>query len=102
MTNLITNACRYGVGKPIYLRVRSVGDAAILEVKDEGIGIALSDQERIFNRFERAGPRGDGGFGIGLFIVREIARLHGGQVGVRSELGKGSNFWFSLPKRAPA
>jgi signal transduction histidine kinase len=70
------------------------------EVSDSGIGIASEDHAHIFDRFwqvDGASTRAAGGMGIGLAAAREYARLLGGDVGVESELGKGSTFWLWLP-----
>jgi PAS domain S-box-containing protein len=97
-TNLLGNAVKYGAGSPIDVRVARAGDAAILIVQDRGIGIAEADQARIFERFERAvSTRHYGGFGLGLWIAREMARAHGGSIGVASTPGKGATFTVSLP-----
>jgi len=98
ITNLLTNAMKYGAGRPVHASVRIVGANAILEVADHGIGIAPADQERIFRQFERAvGPSEVSGLGLGLYIVKQILDLHHGSVWVESELGKGSKFFVSLP-----
>ena len=97
-TNLLSNAIKYGGGKPVRLRVAREGGLAVLEVRDDGVGIPPSDQERIFERFERAvSPRNYGGLGLGLWISREIATALGGSIRVRSEAGKGSAFRLELP-----
>jgi signal transduction histidine kinase len=76
---------------------------ARFSVKDQGIGIALEDQRRIFERFERASSaRNYGGLGLGLYIVREIVEAHGGKVWVQSEVGKGSTFTVEVPRQATA
>lgn len=96
--NLVSNAIKYGQGHPIVISIYSKGDRACLEVKDHGIGIAFEDQERIFERFERAVPASNyGGLGLGLYIVKEILNLHGGTVHVQSELGAGATFIVELP-----
>lgn len=98
VTNLLTNAIKYGAGKPIEVTVKTDGKNAILSVRDNGIGIAAQDQERIFNRFERAvSVKQYGGLGLGLYITHEIVTAHGGQIRVQSELGKGSTFTVELP-----
>ncbi|HSZ86541.1 MAG TPA: HAMP domain-containing sensor histidine kinase, partial [Puia sp.] len=69
-------------------------------VQDYGIGISKADQQKIFERFYRAEGASEKtfpGFGIGLFIAAEIISRHGGNIGVDSEPGKGSSFYFSLP-----
>lgn len=102
LANYLTNACRFSPGKAITVRAFSAGPDAVLEVEDQGPGVATEDQKRIFRRFERASPASHGGFGLGLYIVREIVRLHGGRVGVRSVLGQGATFWARLPKAPPS
>jgi len=98
VTNLITNAIKYGAGKPIEITINTDGKNAILSVSDSGIGIAPQDQERIFNRFERAvSIKQYGGLGLGLYITHEIVQAHGGKISVKSELGKGSTFTVELP-----
>jgi len=101
ITNLITNALKYGERKPVVVSARRDGDAAVLEVADQGIGIAPEDQRRIFLRFERAiGASSVSGLGLGLYICRHIVDAHGGRIGVESELGKGSTFTVRLPLSA--
>ncbi|HTP24658.1 MAG TPA: ATP-binding protein [Anaeromyxobacteraceae bacterium] len=103
ITNLVSNAVKYGEGKPIEVRVEGDRERARLEVKDRGIGIASSDQVRIFERFERAVPeRHYGGFGVGLWIARLVAEAHGGRIRVQSEKGVGSTFVLELPLGLPA
>ena len=98
-TNLLSNAIRYGAGKPIDVTVEEDGNVARLKVRDYGIGIAKADQERIFQRFERVTKqRHSGGFGIGLWIVQQSCQAMGGSIDVRSELGKGSEFIVTLPR----
>lgn len=98
VTNLFTNACRYARGKPISVRVRRAGDKFELEFKDQGRGIAKEDHLRIFERFERVGGYEEEGFGMGLYIVKEIIDAHSGRITVESELGKGATFRIILPK----
>lgn len=102
ITNLISNALKYGAGHPIELKAARRGDRVVLQVKDQGIGIAPEDQERIFSRFERAVPdRNFGGFGLGLWICREIVAGMGGSIAVSSESGKGATFEVTLPLQIP-
>lgn len=98
LNNLLTNAIRYGETKPITVNLSLKDDQVILEVKDEGLGIDPTDQERIFNRFERAiSSNNISGLGLGLFISKEIMSRHGGSLSVSSTLGLGSIFRAVLP-----
>src|SRR5262249_38251029 len=73
MTNLLTNAMKYGAGRPIQIRTASADGIAKLVIQDQGIGIAQKDQERIFRQFERAVSRSSfSGFGLGLYIAHQI------------------------------
>jgi len=100
VVNLLSNAMKFGAGKPIELEVTRVPDGAALRVRDHGIGIASGDCERIFERFERATPiRGHGGLGLGLYIVRELVAAHRGSIAVESVPGEGACFTVQLPIR---
>ena len=103
MSNLVSNAVKYGDGKAIQIIVRAAGGRGRLVIRDHGLGIARADQERIFGRFERAAPSGNyGGIGLGLWIVKQIVGVFGGVVGVESEVGVGSTFTVDLPYEAAA
>ncbi|HEX8820591.1 MAG TPA: ATP-binding protein [Archangium sp.] len=96
--NLLGNAARYGQGRPIRLELRTDNAQVFLRVRDEGIGIAPEDRERIFGRFERAVSRRHyGGMGLGLYITRQIVEALGGEVWAESDLGRGSTFEVRLP-----
>ena len=100
-TNLISNAIKFGGGKPIEIRVEPDTDRVQLIVRDYGIGISPEDQARIFDRFERAvSKQSYGGIGLGLWIARQIVDAHGGRIEVASESGQGSTFRVELPKGA--
>jgi signal transduction histidine kinase len=104
LTNLLTNALRYGGGKPVEMVVQEVGDAARLSVRDHGIGIGPDDQERIFEQFERTDDsrKHAAGLGLGLYITRKIVGLHDGQIRVESTPGQGATFIVDLPLQAKA
>src|SRR5262249_14228203 len=88
VTNLVTNAVKFGAGKPVELTVEERGPIARLSVRDHGVGIAPQDIDRIFQRYEQATwSRGHGGLGLGLYIVHQIVEAHGGTIGVVSESG---------------
>lgn len=97
VTNLLTNAIKFGARKPIELAVRARDDRAVLTVTDQGIGIAPSDQKRIFAPFERAVSTNYAGLGMGLYIANEIVAAHGGGISVESELAQGTTFTVVLP-----
>jgi signal transduction histidine kinase len=99
VSGLMENAIRYGLGKPIEVTLAEVEGTVEVAVRDEGVGIESSAHGRIFERFERAaGARGVGGLGLGLYVVRAIARAHGGDVTVSSTQGAGSVFTLRLPR----
>lgn len=100
--NLLTNALRYGKGKPVTVSTVSVPDGVRLLVRDHGMGISEENQKRIFEQFERAnGNDGTGGLGLGLFITRQLVEAHGGQISVESREGEGSTFMITLPFTTP-
>ncbi len=100
VTNLVTNAIKYGDSKPVSVRVDGDATEAILTVADQGIGIATDDQARIFERFERAvSPRRFGGLGLGLWIVKQLVDAHGGSINVASTPATGTTFTVTLPRQ---
>jgi len=100
VTNLLTNALKYGAGTPVRLSITADEATARIAIEDHGIGIAPRDQARIFQRFERAvSDRHYGGFGLGLWITRRIVEAMGGTIRVSSALGEGSTFTVELPRR---
>jgi signal transduction histidine kinase/CHASE1-domain containing sensor protein len=103
VTNLLSNALKYGAGQPVEIRLDQVQDMARLTVTDHGIGIDPADQARIFERFERlVSVRHYGGFGLGLWIVRRVVEAHGGSITVASASGQGATFTVILPLQPPA
>lgn len=103
LTNLVTNALRHGAGKPVDIQLEQTGGSVRLVVKDEGTGIAAEQLPLLFGRFQRLGSQPpSGGLGLGLFISRHIAREHGGDISVQSEVGKGAAFTVLLPPRPAA
>jgi signal transduction histidine kinase len=98
ITNLLTNALRYGQGKPVAVTVGIDGPAGYVAVRDQGMGIAPADQERVFEQFERTASAAQvPGLGLGLYIARQIAQAHHGRLEVRSSVGEGAEFRLSLP-----
>jgi signal transduction histidine kinase len=99
VTNLVSNAVKYGPGKPIEIAIGVEDDRAVVSVTDHGIGIAADKLEKVFDRFERAvSARSYGGLGLGLYIARQIVDAHGGEIAVTSRLGEGSTFRVVLPR----
>ncbi|WP_294277349.1 GAF domain-containing sensor histidine kinase [uncultured Chryseobacterium sp.] len=102
ITNLIENAIKYAPsGTPIQVRISSDHNEVKFEIIDQGPGIAEQDALKIFDRFYRVqntDTKQIAGFGIGLYVCKEIIELHQGNIGVESTLGEGSRFWFTLPK----
>jgi signal transduction histidine kinase len=98
VTNLMSNACKYGGGKAIEVTVERAGERGLLRVRDHGIGIEPEQLDRIFEVFARAvSPRNYGGLGLGLYITRQVVEAHGGTIRVQSELGAGTTFVVELP-----
>jgi signal transduction histidine kinase len=101
LINFLTNATKYSpTCKDITVSTKINETELQVSVADSGIGISKSDQQKIFQRFYRVEGKDEKtfpGFGIGLFIAAEIIQRHNGKIGVESEPGKGSVFYFSLP-----
>jgi signal transduction histidine kinase len=98
VTNLLANAIKYAPGQPIEVTVEVVEGKARLRVVDHGPGIPVEHQPAVFERFARFMPtRNYGGFGLGLWISREIVRAHGGRISLESEGGHGATFVVDLP-----
>jgi PAS domain S-box-containing protein len=99
LSNLISNVIKYAPGGPVEITLKSTSEnSAYLSIRDHGAGIPREAKERIFDRFERAVSHTQvSGLGLGLFIVGQILKLHGGSIRVQSELGQGSEFIVELP-----
>ena len=97
LSNLLANAVRHTPrGGKVEVHARALGDAVRFEVRDTGEGIPREHLDRVFEKFFRVPGARSGGVGLGLYISREIVHAHGGEMGVESELGRGSTFWFTL------
>ena len=100
IVNLVHNAVKFSPdGGEVRVAVGDTPDGVRVAVTDHGIGIAPADRDRVFERFykaDRARVRG-GGTGLGLSIARHIVEGHGGRIGLESEVGRGSTFWFLVP-----
>ena len=98
ISNLLTNALRYGANKPIDVSVYIEGNQAVVNVRDQGIGISQENQQRVFQQFERvSASQVAAGLGLGLFISEQIVAAHSGTISVQSELGEGALFRVCLP-----
>lgn len=106
LANLVSNAIAYSPpGSPVSISRRRRGENVEIAVTDRGIGIALEDQERVFERFfrgDKARSRATGGSGLGLAIVKHVAANHNGTIGVWSKPGTGSTFTLSIPAATPS
>ncbi len=100
--NLLSNALKFGAGKPVTLRLRSNEGSVRLEVQDWGIGLSADQQARLFGRFEQviAQHRGTG-FGVGLWLANRLVTAMGGRIAVSSRVDEGSTFTVTLPFRPP-
>ena len=99
ITNLFSNAIKYGEGKPIDIQIIKSENKAKFIIKDRGIGISSGEQKIIFDLFKRANGNGEykKGLGVGLFITSQIVKIHGGKIKVSSKPNKGSIFTVELP-----
>ncbi|MFD0766777.1 PAS domain S-box protein [Mucilaginibacter lutimaris] len=100
IVNMVNNAVKYAPNsKEIVFKIEKKGTAVKISVKDTGPGISPEKLSHLFERYYRTDASGyqNSGLGLGLYISAEIVRKHGGEIGVDSELGKGSTFWFTLP-----
>jgi signal transduction histidine kinase len=93
IVNIVSNALKYGAGKPVRVSVEVADGDARLSVTDEGMGISQQDIGRIFERFERAvSAQHSGGLGLGLAIARQVVEAHGGELHVASRPRRGAEF----------
>lgn len=100
LVNLVNNSVKYAPeSKIIYIVIEKLDDFARISVKDTGPGMSKEKIGHLFDRYYRAEPASyqNAGLGLGLYISSEIVKRHGGEIGVESELGQGSTFWFTLP-----
>jgi two-component system phosphate regulon sensor histidine kinase PhoR len=105
LRNLLDNAIKYTDAGRIQVTVRDAGGQVRVSVADSGRGIGPEHVPRVFERFyrvDRGRSRALGGTGLGLSIVKHAVLLHHGEVGLESEPGRGSTFWFEVPKRGPS
>jgi signal transduction histidine kinase len=103
LTSLLSNAVKFGMGRPITVLLEEGATGAHIEVRDQGIGIAPEVVDRIFARFGRAGPISQhGGLGLGLYLAREVIEAHGGTIHFASAPNKGCTFTIELPLSPPA
>jgi CheY-like chemotaxis protein len=105
LRNLLGNALKFTERGEVSLRITAHGDRMRWEVTDSGCGIAPAQQVHIFRRFEHADvqtTRTHGGTGLGLSICEKLVHLQGGQIGVKSQVGQGAQFWFDTPLQAAA
>jgi signal transduction histidine kinase len=101
--NLLSNAMKYGAGRPIVVEVEASGSAAILRVRDQGGGIAAEDQARIFQKFTRVTSSSTiPGVGLGLWIVDSLVAAMAGRIEVVSAPGQGATFTVTLPREPPS
>jgi signal transduction histidine kinase len=101
--NLLTNAVRYGKGKPVHVSVVKEGEHAVIKVADQGVGIAEPEQKKIFEAFERSADNEvKAGLGLGLYISRKLAEAHAGEISVVSQKNQGSTFILRLPLKSVA
>jgi signal transduction histidine kinase len=98
VTNLLSNALKYGEKRPVQVIVEDGGEVARLSVRDHGPGIPAAERSAIFDRFARPAGQRRSGHGLGLWISRSIVAAHGGTIAVESSPGTGSIFVVELPK----
>jgi signal transduction histidine kinase len=103
LSNLVRNALKYidgGIGRSVQVRTHRRHDQMVVEVEDTGRGLPPESEQLVFEPYVRISHEGPAGIGMGLATVKRLVESYGGAVGVRSKLGSGSCFWFSLPLAA--
>ncbi|MBX9666012.1 MAG: HAMP domain-containing histidine kinase [Candidatus Obscuribacterales bacterium] len=105
VVNLMANAIKFSPkNTTITVTVANQADSVLVRIADQGEGISQENIKKIFDRFQQAtgsAKRVQGGYGLGLFVCKSVIEQHGGAIGVDSEEGFGSTFWFTLPKNGP-
>lgn len=102
ISNLVSNAIKYGRGNSVTLNLYKNNNEVIFEVKDKGIGVSKDQQKYLFEKFSRAvSDREYKGLGVGLYISKQIVEAHGGSIDVKSQKNKGSTFRVALPTNLP-
>jgi signal transduction histidine kinase len=104
MLNLMNNATKFTPeGGSITVSVRKEDNGLVIDIKDNGIGIARDQQDKLFKPYSRlhSDRQTHPGLGLGLALAKQVVELHGGRIWVESDTGKGSTFSFSLPRRPP-
>jgi two-component system, OmpR family, sensor kinase len=100
LENLLSNAIHFGPGRPVAVSFASDGEFTRLSVRDDGVGISDCDRALIFERFHRSNRANpNGGFGVGLWVTRQLVRAMHGEISVASRPGAGSAFTVTLPLR---
>jgi len=105
MSNLLSNALKFTFEGEVAISLKPVNGAVELQVHDTGVGIPDDQREKVFERFhriERMSARTHEGTGIGLALVQELVKLHGGTVRVKSAIGVGSTFTVTIPRGTPS
>ncbi len=99
ITNLVSNAIKYGRKKPIKISIYNSGDSGKFIIEDQGIGIPPKEQKNLFRRFKRLNEENNHqkGLGVGLYITQQIIKAHGGSIKLESRLNRGSKFTVKLP-----
>jgi signal transduction histidine kinase len=101
LLNLLSNALKFtGKGGRVEISAENVDERVLISVSDTGVGIAAEDVARLFDKYEQTrsrATRGEKGTGLGLYITKQLVELHGSEINVNSEPGKGSTFSFTLP-----